>query len=91
LGTGAFGSVYRGCVNGISNKVAIKTTQPSCSITTLKSLLSEIKVLSHLGQHDNIVCLIGACTQELKQGKNFKSFYNLRGTSPVANNLKLNL
>lgn len=28
-----------------------------------EALMSELKILSHLGYHDNIVNLLGACTQ----------------------------
>lgn len=50
-------------------EVAVKTCK-SASVTTLKGLLSEIKVMSHLGKHENIVSLVGAYTKELQKGVN---------------------
>ena len=35
----------------------------------IKALISELKILIHVGQHLNIVNLLGACTQQLNQGK----------------------
>ena len=35
----------------------------------IKALISELKILIHVGQHLNIVNLLGACTQQLSQGK----------------------
>ncbi|CAL8128736.1 unnamed protein product [Orchesella dallaii] len=68
LGTGTFGSVYKGTIHHSNKECAFKLTQPSCSITTLKGLLSEIKLLSYLGNHKNIVALIGSYTAELRNG-----------------------
>ncbi|CAL8128519.1 unnamed protein product [Orchesella dallaii] len=68
LGTGTFGSVYKGTIHDTNKECAFKLTQPSCSITTLKGLLSEIKLLSYLGNHENIVALIGSYTAELRNG-----------------------
>lgn len=51
-------------------EIAIKMTKASGSSTTgLKGLLSEIKVLSYLGRHENIVVLMGAYTARLKRGQ----------------------
>ena len=35
----------------------------------MKALLSELKVLIHVGQHLNIVNLLGACTRDIRKGK----------------------
>ena len=35
----------------------------------MKALVSELKVLIHLGQHLNIVNLLGACTTDIRKGK----------------------
>ncbi|CAL8128737.1 unnamed protein product [Orchesella dallaii] len=67
LGTGTFGSVYKGIIHDANKECAFKLTQPSCSITTLKGLLSEIKLLSYLGNHEHIVSLIGSYTAELRK------------------------
>ncbi|CAL8128745.1 unnamed protein product [Orchesella dallaii] len=68
LGTGTFGFVYKGKIHEQNKDFAFKLTKPSCSTTTLKGLLSEIKLLSYLGNHENIVSLIGSYTVELKKG-----------------------
>ena len=35
----------------------------------MKALMSELKVLIHVGQHVNIVNLLGACTRDIRKGK----------------------
>ncbi len=39
----------------------------------LKALLSELKVLIHIGQHLNLVNLLGAVTAELERGQSVHS------------------
>lgn len=59
-----------GFVNNSEGKgveVAVKMCQPG-SITALKGLLSEIKILSYLGKHENVVSLIGAHTDLISLG-----------------------
>ncbi|ODM87470.1 Platelet-derived growth factor receptor alpha [Orchesella cincta] len=70
LGSGAFGAVYEGIVvtSNCETKVAVKTTMPSSPSTAMTGLLSEIKVLTYLGNHDNIVNIIGAYTKAIKKG-----------------------
>ncbi|CAL8118447.1 unnamed protein product [Orchesella dallaii] len=68
LGSGAFGSVFKGTITGLVNPVAFKMTRPDCPVSALRGLLSEIKILSHLGKHDNIVSICGAYTTELENG-----------------------
>lgn len=73
LGTGEFGNVYRGWIT-LKNDVGSGETQVEVAVKTCKrgdamqGLLSEIKMLSYLGQHENIVGLIGANTSELANG-----------------------
>jgi len=64
LGQGAFGMVVEGSVNG--KLVAVKMLLPGSGRPYLKSLISELKLLSFLGQHENIVNLVGANTSQLK-------------------------
>ena len=45
--------------------VAVKTINPYAGKDMLKSLMSELKIMSHLGQHPNIVNLLGAITTRL--------------------------
>ncbi|ODM96865.1 Platelet-derived growth factor receptor beta [Orchesella cincta] len=70
LGSGAFGAVYRGIVQKEQEiKVAIKTTKIPSPTTAISALLSEIKVMTHIGQHENVVSMIGAYTKEVRTGK----------------------
>ncbi|KAM9781831.1 platelet-derived growth factor receptor beta-like isoform 1-T1 [Syngnathus typhle] len=66
LGSGAFGRVVEAQVLGLlrdqttTTRVAVKMVKPNSAASG--SLLSELKVLCHLGPHLNIVNLLGACT-----------------------------
>uniref|UniRef100_A0A3P8ZB02 receptor protein-tyrosine kinase n=1 Tax=Esox lucius TaxID=8010 RepID=A0A3P8ZB02_ESOLU len=67
LGAGAFGKVVEATAYGLgtdenkTTRVAVKMLKLFHSIK--QALMSELKILSHLGCHDNIVNLLGACTQ----------------------------
>jgi len=39
------------------------------SLTSAKQLLKEIKILIHVGKHENVISFIGACTAEKHRGK----------------------
>jgi hypothetical protein len=72
LGKGAFGMVYKGNLltdDNLLQPVAVKTCHSTCDPNCLRALLTEIKILSCIGQHNNVVNLIGACTTNLKQSK----------------------
>ena len=43
---------------------------PFTSKDVLKSLMSELKIMSHLGSHPNIVNLLGAVTTNIQRSKN---------------------
>ncbi|KAG2466135.1 KIT factor, partial [Polypterus senegalus] len=67
LGSGAFGKVVEATAYGLSKAdtvmtVAVKMLKPSAHATEKEALMSELKVLSYLGHHMNIVNLLGACT-----------------------------
>ncbi|KAJ8342037.1 hypothetical protein SKAU_G00319650 [Synaphobranchus kaupii] len=67
LGSGAFGKVLEATAYGILKvdtvmTVAVKMLKPSAHATETEALMSELKVLSYLGHHMNIVNLLGACT-----------------------------
>ena len=59
LGSGASGSVYKG--RWRNALVAVKHV-PLDSSEALKSIRSELQVMSSLGNHPNIIPFIGACT-----------------------------
>ncbi|XP_029924287.1 platelet-derived growth factor receptor beta-like isoform X2 [Myripristis murdjan] len=66
LGSGAFGRVVKATVSGLlhshsSTKAAVKMLKPGSSAG--QSLMSELKILVHLGPHLNVVNLLGACTR----------------------------
>ncbi|XP_028932619.1 mast/stem cell growth factor receptor Kit isoform X1 [Ornithorhynchus anatinus] len=67
LGAGAFGKVVEATAYGLFKSdaamtVAVKMLKPSAHLTEREALMSELKVLSYLGNHVNIVNLLGACT-----------------------------
>ncbi|KAM6983423.1 macrophage colony-stimulating factor 1 receptor 2 [Tautogolabrus adspersus] len=68
LGSGAFGKVVEATAYGLGTdnkvtRVAVKMLKPSAHSVERDALMSELKILSHLGYHDNIVNLLGACTR----------------------------
>ena len=70
LGSGAFGRVLKGEASGLVSwepvtTVAVKMVKPQADITYIKALMSELKIMIHLGKHLNIVNLLGACTTGL--------------------------
>lgn len=44
----------------------------------VRSLISELKILIHLGKHLNVVNLLGAVTKNLNKGTFFTTFFILR-------------
>uniref|UniRef100_A0A671NHA0 Platelet-derived growth factor receptor alpha n=1 Tax=Sinocyclocheilus anshuiensis TaxID=1608454 RepID=A0A671NHA0_9TELE len=68
LGSGAFGKVVEGTAYGLSHsqpvmKVAVKMLKPTARSSEKQALMSELKIMTHLGPHLNIVNLLGACTK----------------------------
>ncbi|XP_059196558.1 platelet-derived growth factor receptor alpha isoform X2 [Centropristis striata] len=68
LGSGAFGKVVEGTAYGLSRsqpvmKVAVKMLKPTARSSEKQALMSELKIMTHLGPHINIVNLLGACTK----------------------------
>ena len=51
--------------------VAVKTLNPFTSKDVLKSLMSELKIMSHLGSHPHIVNLLGAVTTNIQRSGNW--------------------
>uniref|UniRef100_A0A8C4R9Y0 receptor protein-tyrosine kinase n=1 Tax=Eptatretus burgeri TaxID=7764 RepID=A0A8C4R9Y0_EPTBU len=67
LGSGAFGKVMQATAHGLlksdmATKVAVKMLKQSAHSSEKEALMSELKIMSHLGHHINIVNLLGACT-----------------------------
>ncbi|XP_075337401.1 platelet-derived growth factor receptor beta [Odontesthes bonariensis] len=68
LGSGAFGRVVEATAYGLthsqsSTKVAVKMLKSTARRSETQALMSELKIMSHLGPHLNIVNLLGACTK----------------------------
>jgi len=68
--------VYKATVNGVT--VAAKTIQPNTERNLILALLAEIKIMSLLEHHPNIVGLVGAHTSDLDKGTNLTRFYYLK-------------
>jgi len=64
LGKGEHGAVYSGNISSRKENVAVKTTCLSLSAASAKQLLTEIKILIHVGKHENVINFIGAYTAE---------------------------
>uniref|UniRef100_A0A663FE07 receptor protein-tyrosine kinase n=1 Tax=Aquila chrysaetos chrysaetos TaxID=223781 RepID=A0A663FE07_AQUCH len=67
LGSGAFGRVVNATAYGISNagdsvQVAVKMLKEKPDASEEDALMSELKMMTHIGSHENIVNLLGACT-----------------------------
>ncbi|XP_070784269.1 receptor-type tyrosine-protein kinase FLT3 [Enoplosus armatus] len=67
LGSGAFGMVVQATAYGInkpgvSQQVAVKMLKEKHETMEKEALMSELKMLTHIGHHANIVNLLGACT-----------------------------
>lgn len=68
LGRGAFGQVVEADAFGIDKTstcktVAVKMLKEGATDSEYRALMSELKILSHIGNHLNIVNLLGACTK----------------------------
>lgn len=81
LGSGSFGRVVLASVRGLDDandgetEAAVKMVKSHVDVTHLESLMVELKILSHLGKHINIVNMLGANTVHLNRGEgSFTSF-----------------
>ncbi len=53
---------------GIIITVAVKTVDPELSdVNQFKALLTEAKVMMCMGKHENVVNLVGICTDEIRE------------------------
>ncbi|XP_017858056.1 PREDICTED: platelet-derived growth factor receptor alpha isoform X8 [Drosophila arizonae] len=70
LGAGAFGVVLKGEAEGIKSDepvstVAVKMVKRTADAEVVRALVSELKIMVHLGQHLNVVNLLGAVTKNI--------------------------
>uniref|UniRef100_A0A146L3H9 receptor protein-tyrosine kinase n=2 Tax=Lygus hesperus TaxID=30085 RepID=A0A146L3H9_LYGHE len=70
LGFGAFGVVMKAEATGLRNDeektiVAVKMVKKNADVDLIKALASELKIMANLGQHVNVVNLLGACTRNI--------------------------
>uniref|UniRef100_A0A8C9TKH9 receptor protein-tyrosine kinase n=1 Tax=Scleropages formosus TaxID=113540 RepID=A0A8C9TKH9_SCLFO len=68
LGRGAFGQVVEAAAFGIKKAstcttVAVKMLKEGATSSEYRALMSELKILIHIGHHLNVVNLLGACTK----------------------------
>ncbi|XP_041912895.1 vascular endothelial growth factor receptor 2 isoform X1 [Alosa sapidissima] len=68
LGRGAFGQVVEASAFGIEKAttcttVAVKMLKEGATTSEYQALMSELKILIHIGHHLNVVNLLGACTK----------------------------
>ena len=76
MGAGQFGTVCQakqiGTLDNLKDitprTVAIKMIKSTLNLSALECLVSELKILIHLGPHLNVVNLLGACTKEIIRG-----------------------
>lgn len=75
LGEGEFGVVIKAYAQGILPEtdeetiVAVKTVRDKTNDVAMHALVSELKILVHLGQHLNVVNLLGAVTENVAKRK----------------------
>uniref|UniRef100_A0A8C5PSE2 receptor protein-tyrosine kinase n=1 Tax=Leptobrachium leishanense TaxID=445787 RepID=A0A8C5PSE2_9ANUR len=67
LGSGAFGKVVTAAAYGITKpgvslQVAVKMLKENPDFSEKEALMSELKMMTQIGHHKNIVNLLGACT-----------------------------
>ena len=48
--------------------VAVKMVNSARNTVAIKALVSELKIMIHLGSHLNVVNLLGACTKDIDTG-----------------------
>ena len=67
LGEGYFGKVLKAKMTKDETKttVAVKTLHSNPERSAVENLMSELKIMIHLGSHPNIVNVLGACTTKL--------------------------
>ena len=94
IGEGAFGRVVVAEAVGIYNKernstVAIKMLKVNATDRELADLVSEMEMMKMIGKHQNIINLLGCCTQDGERPFSKQKFglgldYNLKATETMA-------
>nr|XP_006822175.1 PREDICTED: ephrin type-A receptor 5-like [Saccoglossus kowalevskii] len=69
LGSGHFGVVYKAIASGIAGKkdalpVAVKKLKDTATSSQKEDMLREIQLLQEIGEHPNILGILGCCTSE---------------------------
>lgn len=72
LGSGAFGVVFEATATGIvshemETTVAVKMVKKQTDNHVVRALAIELKIMIHIGQHLNVVNLLGAITKNVAQ------------------------
>jgi len=67
LGEGQFSRVIIGSMKLTKEKVAVKLAKPSADVELFKSMLTEVKIMIYVGYHENIIGLMGVCTQGIRR------------------------
>lgn len=70
LGSGAFGTVVEAVAEGIlpheeKTLTAVKMLKKMANNEVMRSLVIELKIMIHLGQHVNVLTLLGAVTKNI--------------------------
>ncbi|KAJ7382832.1 hypothetical protein OS493_032467 [Desmophyllum pertusum] len=65
LGEGAFGEVYKGLVriDGQLRQCAVKKLKENATEIERRNLINELQINVTVGEHPNVISLIGACTR----------------------------
>lgn len=74
MGAGAFGVVLKAIAHGIvpyeeETVVAVKMVKHTADNEIMRALVLELKIMVHMGQHLNVVNLLGAVTKNIAKRK----------------------
>jgi len=65
LGEGAFGEAFKGLlrIGGEIKLCAVKKLKENATETEKRDLINELQIMTTVGEHPNLISLIGACTE----------------------------
>lgn len=77
MGAGAFGVVLKAIAHGIvpyeeETVVAVKMVKHTADNEIMRALVLELKIMVHMGQHLNVVNLLGAVTKNIAKRKQYR-------------------